>query len=299
MEREKQKATRIEIGDLIERHCKECSTVTMNRKKYGQFKASTMCTTDCTIGKKLFELGQSLLTGRTPKNTIVDKPLTTETKKVKKPLEEKLIREKYLELSSTMPDYKIANQFNVSAQTLKRRKKEWGLTDKRRNPAKAPKATRTTEKKRAGRPPLSARPTELIKTAELPPSEGSQQPQISNTARVTELEKKALEQEGELLLLKAENERLHAKCDEQHRKIVQIEEGRSADILHDFLRFMLTTRNEEAAENAKRALRQLGVDLDYRVRSGIIQVTADVSARESILGRQEGDDSHADTSSEN
>lgn len=47
-----------------------------------------------------------------------------------------LTKETYLTLSVSNPDYKIANQFNISAQTLVRWKKEWGIDDRRKNPAK-------------------------------------------------------------------------------------------------------------------------------------------------------------------
>lgn len=277
VDRKKQRETRIAIGDLIEQNCKGCSTFAENHKRFGQSQAQGLCTAECDIGKQLFLLGQTLLTGRKPKPPVELNETLTKQKRVNQPLAEELIREKYIELSQSLPDYKIANQFDMSVQTLRRRKREWGLDDKRRNPAKAPKATGSAEKRRPSRPPQLTQPAERIGTAVLPPGGGGQQPQNTEIAKIAELENKAIKQEEELLILKAENERLRVKCGEQVRQIKQLREGRSIAIFQDFLGFMLTTRNEEAAEEAKRTLLQLGVDFDYRVRSRVIEVTTDIS----------------------
>lgn len=190
---------------------------------------------------------------------------------------EELIREKYIELSQSLPDYKIANQFDMSVQTLRRRKREWGLDDKRRNPAKAPKATGSAEKRTSSRTRQLNQPVDRIETVPFPLGEGGRQPQNSEIAKIAELENKAIKQEEELLILRFENERLRVKCGEQVQQIKQLREGRSISIFQDFLGFMLTTTNDEAAEEARRTLLQLGVDFDYRVRSRVIEVTTDIS----------------------
>ncbi|MGF9822577.1 zinc-finger domain-containing protein [Brevibacillus agri] len=274
VDRKKQRETRIAIGDLIEQNCKGCSTFAENHKRFGHYQAQGLCTAECDIGKQLFLLGQTLLTGRKPKPPVELNETSTKQRRVNQPLAEELIREKYIELSQSLPDYKIANQFDMSVQTLRRRKREWGLDDKRRNPARATRANGSSEKKQPSRPPQMPKLAERIGTAVLPPDGSGQQPQNSEIAKIAELEIKAIKQEEELLILKAENERLRVKCDEQVQQ--QFLEGRSIAFFQDFLGFMLTTRNEEAAEEAKRTLLQIGVDFDYRVRSGVIEVTTEI-----------------------
>lgn len=141
LERKRKKAARVEIGNLIEKHCKSCIIYPANIKRHGQAKAQDLCITDCEIGKKLSALGSHLLTKQPQKESKV----MVETKEADSDMADELIREKYIELSDTLPDYKIANQFNISVQTLIKRKKKWGIQDRRRNPAKAAPAGKLSE----------------------------------------------------------------------------------------------------------------------------------------------------------
>ncbi|MDR4997876.1 zinc-finger domain-containing protein [Brevibacillus parabrevis] len=144
VDRKKQRETRIAIGDLIERHCKGCSTYAENHKQFGQSQAQGMCTANCGIGKQLFTLGQSLLTERTADCSIEADVSMDERKKVNG-LDKTLTKETYLGLCASTPDYKIANQYNISTQTLIRWKKEWGIQVRRKHPAKTPSAHRSAD----------------------------------------------------------------------------------------------------------------------------------------------------------
>lgn len=59
------------------------------------------------------------------------------------------------------------------------------------------------------------------------------------------------------------------------------------------------TKNEDAADTARRTLQKLGTDLDYRVRSGVIEVTTEVDSTPTTLAAIQEDDSHARTRVEN
>lgn len=301
VDRKKQRETRIAIGDLIEQNCKGCSTFAENHKRFGQSQAQGLCTAECDIGKQLFLLGQTLLTGRKPTPPVELNETLTKQKKVNQPLADELIREKYLELSGSLPDHKIANQFNVSTQTLKRRKKEWGLTDKRRNPAK-PVNTDTDKPKRKPGRPKSMSAVESTKDRTIK-EESILQPAKTpsgDETKIAELEIMLRSKQEEVLLLKAENERLKSMYEQQIKEIQGANSNSFPVLLQDFLGFTLTTRNEDAADIARRVLQQIGADLDYRVRSGIFEVTTDVGTAPIIVPQtQKGDGSHADTVTEN
>lgn len=206
-----------------------------------------------------------------------------------------ITKEKYLALSTELPDYKIANQFNISSQSLKRLKDEWELPDRRLNPAKPVKADSEKTSGKQGRP-KSAPNTESVKKETIT-DKAVQQPRTTPSADATklvELQDMLRSKQEEVLLLKAENERLKSMYEKQIKEIQEVSSHSFHMLLHDFLGFTLTTRNEGAADIARRALQQIGVDLDYRVRNGVIEVTTEVCTAPTYA-RQKGVDSHEDT----
>ncbi|GED53520.1 zinc-finger domain-containing protein [Brevibacillus borstelensis] len=300
-ERKKKKETRIAINNYIDRYCVDCKKITENRKKYGQYKAQELCNTDCEIGKKLLTLGKALLSGRSITEDDIE-PLKEDTEVNQEGCEtvDELTRGKYLELSGTMPDYKIANQYNISTQTLNRRKKEWAIEDRRLSPAKPTDLDKRKAKGRPGRPrvkPADDSPEmPLVKNpAEQPPSA---QP-IEDVEKVSELERKLDVKENEINRLKAENAELRDMYEQQTKEIQAANLHSFSLFLQGALRFSITTKNEDAADTARRTLQKLGTDLDYRVRSGVIEVTTEVDSTPTTLAAIQEDDSHARTRVEN
>jgi molecular chaperone GrpE (heat shock protein) len=280
IERRRKKAIRIEINDLIERKCKGCSIYTANYRQYGQTKAQEMCGTDCAIGQQLLALGKQLLSGR-PSEDLVDQNATkVQPKEVSNQVADGLTREKYLELCRTLPDYKIANQFNISTQALKRRKEGWGIPDRRRNPAKPSNSENTQAKGMPDRPtPL---PTiEKEKDQKAATEEKDEQTSANELrdvilAKVALLEQQLQEKDEEIAGLKAKNEQLRELYEQQIKEIQEASIHRLFFRPQDLMHLTIKTDKEDVADNTKRALQKLGVDFDYKVRKGVIEVTTAV-----------------------
>jgi|GEM_PF-4656901 len=97
------------------------------------------------------------------------------------------------------------------------------------------------------------------------------------------LERELQAKNEELSRLKAENVKLQAKNNELQRMYdQQIKEIQEASIHRlsfrpqDLTALTIQTDREDVADTTKRALLKLGVDFDYRVRKGIIEVTTAV-----------------------
>ena len=46
---------RLRINNTIDQHCKNCEIVKRNKERYGVFKTSDMCVSDCPIGNIIRE----------------------------------------------------------------------------------------------------------------------------------------------------------------------------------------------------------------------------------------------------
>lgn len=271
-DRQRQRAIRIKISDLIDLHCKGCSVYSANQKLHGQAQAQEKCGSDCSIGKQLKSLGRLLLSGRPAKAVQEDIITQVKPKKVNPEVaDEGLTKEKYLELSNTLPDYKIANQFNIASQTLKRRKAAWGLTKKR-----------NTNKKDSNKNKGKAT-QKLSKSMAIHESEEIQKNKVSIkteeldviSERITQMQKQLQEKTEEAATLKEENEKLQKLFDQQTKSSGYTGENVLSMFLQGSIHFSITTRNQDAADLARRTLQNLGIDLDYRVRNGVIEVTTE------------------------
>lgn len=216
----------------------------------------------------------------------IGEPSGGESDKVKESSNEKqagsdtLTKEKYLELSGHLPDYKIANQFNISTQALKRRKEGWGIPDRRRNPAKPSNSDNTQAKGMPDRPtPL---PTiEKEKDQKAATEEKDEQTSANELrdvilAKVALLEQQLQEKDEEIAGLKAKNEQLRDLYEQQIKEIQEASIHRLFFRPQDLMHLTIKTDKEDVADNTKRALQKLGVDFDYKVRKGVIEVTTAV-----------------------
>ncbi|RNB72159.1 zinc-finger domain-containing protein [Brevibacillus panacihumi] len=281
-DRKRLKAIRVVIGDLIEQNCKGCLTFIDNYKLFGQSQAQALCTSECNVGKQLFILGQSLLTGRTPKSVHEGKK-ADEPKKVNDNLEKELSKGTYLELSGSLPDYKIANQYNISAQTLKRMKDEWELPDKRLNPAKSANSNTEEPKRGPGRPKAKQvmKDDERVQT-EQKTGVSKTDLQLEMAGKLSELEKTLRDKDKTILLLRAENERLQTVFQNQVGALKEKVIPTFNTFFQDYIQFTFKTKNATAADNVRRTLEEMGADLDYKVRSGVIVVTTDIDGMMAI-----------------
>jgi hypothetical protein len=280
IERRRKKAVRIKINDLIEKHCKGCSIYTANHKQYGQTKAQEMCGTDCSIGQQLLSLGKQLLTGRPPEEPVDKNTTKTQPKEVSDEVTDGLIREKYLELSQTLPDYKIANQFNISTQALKRRKEEWGIPDRRRNPAKPSNSDNAKVKGMPDHPmpspPIEKEKVQKSATKEKDEQQSTNEERDAILSKVALLEQQLQEKNEEIAGLRAKNEQLREMYEQQIKEIQEASIHRFSFRPQELMALTIKTDREDVADTTKRALLKLGVDFDYRVRKGIIEVTTAV-----------------------
>lgn len=141
--RDIKKQIRIEIGDLLDQHCKTCEMVPNTPKKSDDW---SYCRTSCAIGKKINELGMTLL-GEKPKKEEQKMEMTTletpslavveNVENVEKPVDEnesstqsdndaELTKERYFELiEQGMTTREIAKKYGINEKTLYYRKKKW------------------------------------------------------------------------------------------------------------------------------------------------------------------------------
>ncbi|MCM3079618.1 hypothetical protein [Brevibacillus invocatus] len=232
---------------------------------------------------------------------IGEQPVEVEEKVDQSIVEERglLTKELYLRLSVEQPDYKIANEFNISTQMLKRFKDEWEIPDRRLHPAKPLGTDIEKPKNKPGRP-KSKPPAEFEKKE--PVKKTGKQPETSHNfdaVRLIEMENELQEKDREIGRLRAENKKLQDMYENQIEEIQEADVHAVRTLLQDFLQFTFVTKNAAAADNARRTLQQLGSDLDYRVRRGVIEVTTDIGTTETVLAPHKGADSHADTSIKN
>lgn len=213
----------------------------------------------------------------------IAEPSGGESDKVKESSNEKqagsdtLTKEKYLELSGHLPDYKIANQFNISTQALKRRKEGWGIPDRRRNPAK-PRNSENAQAKG-----IPDRPTSLptIENKKVATDEKDEQTSVNGQwdvilAKVALLEQQLQEKDEEIADLKAKNEQLRDLYEQQIKEIQEASFHTLFFRTQDLMHLTIKTDKEDVADNTKRSLQKLGVDFDYKVRKGVIEVTTAV-----------------------
>lgn len=233
LERQMKKAIRIKINDTVEKHCKGCTVYTANYKEYGQTTAQSKCTIECVVGKELSALGQLLLAGKEPKDENEKEELSPQNKVVNKGMGEQLIREKYLELSGTLTDRRIAEQYNMTPQTLIQKKKKWGITVGKRNAA-------------------------------LPQEGKGELPKL--TTQESDSFKEQLDQkDAEIIRLKQEIQKLES----QRNDCIPAFQ----DVFSKLDHLSIKTEDEALADMIKKGLCALGTDLDYKVRSGTIEVT--------------------------
>lgn len=240
LERQMKRAIRIKINDTVEKHCKRCTIYTENYKEYGQTAAQSKCTTECAVGKELSSLGQLLLAGKESKDED-EEELSSKNRVVTRDMGEQLIREKYLELSGTLTDRRIAEQYNMTPQTLIQKKKKWGITVGKRN-------------------------------AVLPQEVKGELPKLTTQERDS-LKEQLAQKDAEIIRLKKEIKKLsdEAATYQQHRP-----EPSHGPTFHEVLtkldHISIRTEDEQMADLIKQGLFALGSDLDYKARSGIIEV---------------------------
>ncbi|MFE1631349.1 zinc-finger domain-containing protein [Brevibacillus reuszeri] len=242
LERQMKRAIRIKINDTVEKHCKGCTVYTANYKEYGQTAAQSKCTAECEVGKELSALGQLLLAGKEPKDENEKEELLPLNKVVTKGMGEQLIREKYLELSGTLTDRRIAEQYNMTPQTLIQKKKKWGITVGKRNAA-------------------------------LPQVEKGELPKLT-TQESDRFKEQLAQKDAEIIKLKKEIKKL---SEEAAIYLEHQQEPSDGPTFHEVLarlgHISIRTEDEQMADLIKQGLFALGSDLDYKVRSGIIEVT--------------------------
>ncbi|GED73096.1 hypothetical protein BRE01_67980 [Brevibacillus reuszeri] len=155
---------------------------------------------------------------------------------------EQLIREKYLELSGTLTDRRIAEQYNMTSQTLIQKKKKWGITVGKRNAA-------------------------------LPQVGKGELPKLT-TQESDSFKEQLARKDAEIIKLKKEIKKLseEAAIYQEHQQ--EPSDGPTIqEVLTRLGHISIRTEDEQMADLIKQGLFALGSDLDYRVRSGIIEVT--------------------------
>lgn len=145
---------RIEINDLLDRHCKPCEIKGKFTSKYKDATGhlANYCKRRCPKGKQLIELGNKLNTGRKPKSVLdhkikvekEKKPMKSEDVETKK-VKSVLTKEIYLEEHKTKSNAQIEKDWGMKYNTLYPKLKAWGLTGKPKDEIKV-EVSETNEK---------------------------------------------------------------------------------------------------------------------------------------------------------
>lgn len=94
--------------DLFKSNCSDCPNISNN----------TYCAKNCPIGKEMIKIGKALGSSKEPSVKKID-----------------VSKDEYLKLKSQgLSNKQIADHFGVSDQLIRNRRRDWGLSEKRKKP---------------------------------------------------------------------------------------------------------------------------------------------------------------------